>query len=301
MSIPRFLLRKIVDDSRSSALEKVDRPSPARIALASLLALGLVAAGTACGSRADAVGSSRGAVGSDGTTSCTAVFRWLQKDAYKSTAGRTSDAWPPHTTTVLEVHCPDANGNDQVTTAVQTNHGTAPDAVDANGTPILVEVKRSDPLPATEDTLTAFMDQYKACQCDPQTQFLSLDNVPDSVMTQVFSAVSDYVNTHLSCSGDVTTASLLAMIQQGDYDDAIAALSACTWDDGYSWSDGLQQATQAVVASLGTTIDGYHVCNNDAELQAGLWSAFVANGGAPVPSCDNTTSVCQGPAFYYSP
>ncbi len=256
----------------------------------------------ACGSRGDAVGSSRGAVGAgDDSTSCTAVFRWLQKDAYKSTAGRTSEAWPPHTTTVLEVHCPDANGNDQVTTAVQTNHGTAPDAVDANGTPILVEVKRSDPLPGTQGALMAFVDQYKACQCDPQTQFLSLDNVPDSTMTQIFSAVSDYVNQHLTCSGDVDTAGLLTMIQQGDYDDAIAVLPSCTWDDGYSWSDGLQQAAQAVVANLGTTIDGYHVCNNDAQLQAGLWSSFEQSGATPVAACDNTTAVCQGPAFYYNP
>jgi hypothetical protein len=298
---PPFSPRKILPDFHVSTSPEVDRRSPASRALVGLAVFGAVMASVACGSRGDTVGSSRGAVGAGDSTSCTAVFRWLQKDAYKSTAGRTSDAWPPHTTTVLEVHCPDANGNDQVTTAFQNNHGTAPDAVDANGTPILVEVKRSDPLPGTESALMAFMDQYKACQCDPQTQFLSLDNVPDSTMTQILSAVSDYVNQHLTCSGDVTTPGLLAMIQQGDYDDAIAALPSCTWDDGYSWSDGLQQAAQAVVANLGTTIDGYHVCNNDAELQAGLWSSFEQSGANPVPACDNTTAVCQGPAFYYTP
>ena len=75
--------------------------------------------------------------GLDGSTEggageiCTATFRWLQKDAYKSTPGRNSALWPPHTTTTLSVECGGADGG----YAFHDNHGTAPTATDDAGTP----------------------------------------------------------------------------------------------------------------------------------------------------------------------
>ena len=49
------------------------------------------------------VGSSIESATDDVTESgCEARFLWLQKDAYRSTAGRSFDFWPAHTTTQLE-------------------------------------------------------------------------------------------------------------------------------------------------------------------------------------------------------
>jgi hypothetical protein len=42
------------------------------------------------------------------------------------------------------------------------------------------------------------------------------------------------------------------------------------------------------------------VCNNDAELQAGLWETFRST--KKVVACDATASdVCRGPHWLYSP
>src|SRR5262245_29962560 len=61
----------------------------------------------ACGGSKDSPGEgSQNVSGKEGPAeTCTATFRWLQKDAYKNTGGRSTALWPPHTTTVLDVQC----------------------------------------------------------------------------------------------------------------------------------------------------------------------------------------------------
>jgi hypothetical protein len=234
------------------------------------------------------------------TESCYALFHWLQKDAYKNTGGRTDPAWPPHTTTVLEVHCVDGSGNDSIVgTAFRDNHGTDPGTVDANGRSMLDEVKVSDPAPGTRDQLLGLLSTYTQCECAPATQFLSMTSAEGAVEQQILSTVVGYIQANLQCSGAVSTSGLVGMIQNGDFDDAIAALPSCTWANGADWSDGLTQATQTVASSLGQTLASYHVCNNDAMLEAQLFSSFVSTGN--VVACDNTTPTCQGPAWFYNP
>jgi hypothetical protein len=232
--------------------------------------------------------------------SCYALFHWLQKDAYKNTGGRTDPAWPPHTTTVLEVHCVDDSGNDSIVgTAFRDNHGTDPGTVDANGRSMLDEVKVSDPAPGTRDQLMGLLSTYTQCECAPATQFLSMDSVQGPLEQQILSTVIGYVQANLECSGAVTTDQLVGMLQSGDFDDAIAALPSCTWANGADWSDGLTQAAQTVLASTQSQLSSYHVCNNDAMLEANLFSTYASTGS--VVACDNTTPTCQGPAWFYNP
>jgi hypothetical protein len=232
--------------------------------------------------------------------SCYGLFHWLQKDAYKSTGGRTDPAWPPHTTTVLEVHCVDADGNDViVASAFRDNHGTDPGTLDTNGNPMLTEVKVSDPAPGTRDELLALLAAYSQCECAPATQFLSMTDAEGPLEQQILAGVTSYVQANLVCSGATTTSSLVSMLESGDFDDAIAALPDCTWTTGADWQDGLDQAAESVFASLDSTLASYHVCNNDAMLEAQQWTVFATTGA--VQACDNTTPLCQGPAWYYAP
>ena len=233
--------------------------------------------------------------GSESSETCTATFRWLQKDAYKNTGGRTDAAWPPHTTTAVDVVCADADGNETFrTSAYRENHGTAPGAVDANGRQYLDEVKTAT-TSAPRATLQAFVASYKDCECAPETTFLSLDSVKGDTEKQILGEVENYVSAHLVCSGSVATSDVVSMIDSGDYAGALAASSSCSWEEGYGFADGFKQATSAVVSSL----SDYHVCNNDAKLQAGIWDTLVSNG--EVAACDNTGAACHGPAFFYNP
>jgi hypothetical protein len=41
------------------------------------------------------------------------------------------------------------------------------------------------------------------------------------------------------------------------------------------------------------------VCNNDAELQAKLFTGFATNG--QVVACDGAATSCHGPKWFYEP
>jgi hypothetical protein len=228
--------------------------------------------------------------------SCTATFRWLQKDAYKNTGGRTSSAWPPHTTTQLDVRCVDAKGNETFSTsAFRENHGSKPGQLDANGKPLLDEVRHTDAT-GTRDQVLALVDSYKGCECDPTTQFLSMDVAKEDVsMQKILAGFADYTSAHLGCSGGVTTQDVVGKLQSGDFEGALAGFQSCEWASGYGWLDGLTQSAKGVLPDL----SAYHVCNNDAKLEAALFAQFTTNGTAP--ACDSTSDVCKGPAFFYQP
>jgi hypothetical protein len=233
---------------------------------------------------------------------CQATFVWLQKDAYRSSAGRTLPGWPPHTTTVLEVTCPAADGSDEVVSRTEmVNHGTSIAARDPEGTPILVEVKRSAPVTGTRGQLLRLVDEYHRCECDPATTFLSLDEIKrnDGLLQQILAALSDYVTANLVCEGAVTTPDLVAAIQRQELETVLAALPDCRFVNGASWDEGLSDAAGVVVARLGDTLAGYHVCNNDAMLQAELFASYGRTG--VVAACDKASAVCHTPRWLYNP
>lgn len=223
---------------------------------------------------------------------CVATFRWLQKDAYKDVAGRTSELWPPHTTTTLEISCDGAI----VRSEFRENHGTKPGALDANGQVFLVEVAKKQ-LSGSRTDLEALADQYASCECG--NEFLSLNGLNDPKVQPLIGKLSEYMLANLTCSGATDTQGLIDLITSGDITGALAVLPNCAWASGADFEAGLDAALGAVVAASNETLGAYHVCNNDAMLQAGLFDAYAAN--KTVTACDPAAALCSGPAWLYTP
>ena len=254
------------------------------------LALGLMSLACREGTGAGGAGGTTAA----GSEACKATFRWLQKDAYKDTAGRTSDLWPPHTTTALDISC---NGT-SVSKTFMSNHGTEPDEVDKNGDVFLIEVKNAEAT-GTRDELMQLVGTYQACQCDPGTKFLSLDSISDALAKQLLDDVAKYIKLHLVCSVPGGTDALLLNLQNGKITQVITDLPKCTWGNGTGFEDGLNAAFQALVMQTQETLQNYHVCNNDALLQAGLFEEFATSH--QVGTCDDSAAICHGPMWFYKP
>jgi hypothetical protein len=264
------------------------------LSAASLSALIACARGASSEPSAEARGGRSSSPVDSDPNACTATFTWWQKDAYFNSPGRSYPLWPPHTATELQVNC----GGQIVNDVSQGNHGSTPGLTDDAGTPMLVDVMQQS-VTGSVDDMNALVAAYQGCQCDSTTQFLSLDHVPDQTMQQVLTTVLQYLNQNLYCPGSPSTSDVVSMIQNGDYEDAAAAMPQCAWADGTSFDAGLQQAATQVLGQLGQTLAGYHVCNNDAMLQSNLFATYAAGSG--VVACDSTTSVCAGPSFFYNP
>lgn len=239
-------------------------------------------------------GSSSGGSSSGGGGECTASFVWLQKDAYKETGGRSVEVWPPHTTTQLIVECPSGTR-----TPFQGNHGSEPGQLDPNGQPLLEEVHReSTSLTSAEaDQLIA---QYTDCVCEPGTTFLSMDSVDQALVPQLLEQFIEFVeDSGLRCGTDgVDTGSFVLALQEQRFESALLLAPTCNWAGGNAES-GLDEALQNVLASTTKTLADYHVCNNDAKLQAGLFRAFAS--ARTLTACDRSDVVCKGPAWFYDP
>jgi len=223
---------------------------------------------------------------------CTAEFVWLQKDAYKEEAGRTADFWPPHTTTVMTVTC----DGEQVTEAVMKNHGTSPDAVDAAGTPILVKVK-SESVQGDRAELVALASALESCECG--TEFLSLDALGGPAVDDMLAELTDYIGQNLACPGEGGTDALVQALMAGDFDTFLGNAPTCAWASGADWETGLNAAVQHLAEQSAQKLADYHVCNNDAMLQANLWQSFKSTGQAG--TCDAGSAVCAGPKWFYTP
>jgi hypothetical protein len=244
-------------------------------------------------------GVGTGGVGTGGTSGadagnelCTASFAWLQKDAYKDTAGRTSDLWPPHTTTTLDITC---NGQ-VVRSAFRENHGTKPDAVDANGDVFLVKVASKD-VSGQKQALEALADAYESCECS--TKFLSMDSLGDETIQLVVQEISTYIVAHLTCTGSVDANGVVTLLQNGDIQGVLAALPSCTWESGFDLANGFDTALQKIIADAQEALADYHVCNNDAELEATLFDDFGKTGQAT--ACNGDSTLCHGPKWFYKP
>ncbi len=226
-----------------------------------------------------------------GTQTCRATFTWWQKDAYLDAAGRGSDFWPPHTTTTLRVDCP-ADGT-TVTSAEMTNHGTAVSATDMSGSQIL-QAMRTETVDGPRDELMALATAYQDCECG--TTFLSLDALSDTAVMDLVNELGTYLNANVTCpKGLGGVSQLIADLSNGDIAAALTLAPMCTFNAG-SWEEGLNTALSAVIAATSDVLDDYHVCNNDALLQATLWDAYVQTGN--VGTCDAASTTCNGPAWY---
>lgn len=274
------------------------RTLPRLLALAPLLlatSLGLAA----CGSDDDPAPAS-GAEADDadvkGAKNCTATLHFLQKDAYKSTAGRTSAQWPPHTTTVLDIACGDPAT--VASSSVQANHGTKPTDVDATGAVILVETNKAT-VTGKRAELDALKAAFDACSCEGGTEFLSLDQVQDEAVQKVVAELVSYAGEVLVCTGDKPTADVVGLLEKGDLAGFLDALSGCTFREGESFEKGFDEALGKLLAASSTTLAAYHVCNNDAALQEQLFKSFQATG--KVTACVNTDVLCRGPRWFYTP
>src|SRR5262249_39259480 len=111
----------------------------------------------------------------------------------------------------------------------------------------------------------------------------------------ILTAFADYASKHLTCAGDTTVEDLVLMLQNEEFDRALAVIPTCTWAAGYDFKDGFTSAAAGILPDLSK----FHVCNNDAQLEATLFSQFAADGTAP--ACDATSDTCKGPAFFYNP
>lgn len=252
------------------------------------------AAGTDAGSSGDDTSTGSTSTTGDTAETCTATFRWLQKDAYAEVAGRSSPLWPPHTTTTYHVTCADG----VAATTFMANHGTEPGALDANGDELLVEVAVAH-VNGPRDELLALYDEYQLCECGSATEFLSMDALEDQAVQLVVGRILNYVGAYLDCGGAPPVEDVIQWLQDGDIESVLGALPGCTWEDGHDWATGFSDAGLALLDDVVTTLDGYHVCNNDAVLQTGLWEAYAATG--TVGSCDATGDVCKGPLWLYTP
>jgi hypothetical protein len=227
-------------------------------------------------------------------TTCEATFAILQKDAYKETAGRSSELWPPHTTNTLTVTC----DGEVVREAVAANHGTLPGAKDAAGVVILQEMKTIG-VEGTRGELSSLADAFEACSCDAETQFLSLDSLSETAVSDLVGELTEYLGANLVCSDGVTTEEVLGYLTNGQIEETIIGLTYCSWASGATFDDGLDEALEAVIAATADTLADYHVCNNDALLQVDLVTTFVDTG--KVTPCDPAVATCRGPVWFYNP
>ena len=210
----------------------------------------------------------------------------LQKDAYKETAGRTSDLWPPHTTTVLEW------GENH--RAVQVNHGTSPEERDANGDLFLVPVKVYR-FSGTESELQELEATYKlAVNDDADHKFFSLDDGQAAMVESLLNGLYDYIaddENGFICSNGVTKEQVLSMLSNKNFDTLLIAIPKCNWTQ-----TDYNRAFNYVLDDIFATMGEYHVCNDDAIMQVDLVKNFILNGNITMPEKSN-----DGPDMFYTP
>ena len=275
---------------------------PSRFTFARLTLVAAAFAGLSVACSAEVVGDGTEAASDEDAikgTNCEATFTWLQKDAYKETAGRTSKLWPPHTTTTLEASCTTkAAGKQSIGSAFQANYGTEPGAKDKNGDVMLVEVKR-ETVRGSKDAMQRLLTTYKTCGCNPK-QFLSMDKLKGEVGEKLLGDVVKTIeaNAGLTCTNTGGKEALVAALKAQEFEKAIAIVPQCSFEGG-DLAATLDKALGEVAKTSSTTLADYHVCNNDAVLQAELVASFDETG--KVVACDAAVDACRGPLWFYVP
>lgn len=259
-----------------------------------LLVTGLA---VACGTAEDVDDASQDAVVAGGmnakaTDPCTATLVFLQKDAYKPT-GRSNELWPPHTTTVLEVSCQTAKGEQHIA-PYKENYGTKPGAKDAQGNDMLSEAKM-DPevvtVKAPWSQMSKLVESYQGCGCDPKG-FLGLDtiDVEGKGLVESFAPL-------LSCPDSEDA--LLGALKQKKFGEAKAMLERCKIKDDLS-PESATRALGDIESQVKKLYSDHHLCNNNAELQADLFVRFRDHKDAK--ACDpHNRDLCYGPKLFFNP
>ncbi len=178
------------------------------------------------------------------------------------------------------------------------NHGTKPGTVDAHGEAFLKKMKELT-ITGTKKDLLALVNAYHECECAPGTDFISVDAMKSTVVQDIIVQAANYATDHLDCINPTDVSDIAHSMQTGQIDEALVLLAGCTWKDGASWDDGLNQAVMRIAKDTGQTLNNYHVCNNDAALQANLIAKFQQTG--VVSACDRASETCKGPKWFYSP
>ena len=220
----------------------------------------------------------------------TGTLTVLQKDAYSDVAGRSSDLWMPHTTTVFKW------SEDSV---VQLNHGTAPGELDANGEKFLVVVKTYT-FTGTKSHIEALQTAYEGATFDNGTtnKFLNLTDGTAALETSFISGIKEYMlddAAGIPEDGDISRADLVALFEAGKYNEFGEHLPTFSWDKT-KWTIVLETVLGNVLSATGENLSDYHVCNDDADLQVRLVKNFIATGKVEIPAKDN-----DGPMLYYTP
>lgn len=234
-----------------------------------------------------------GGIRARATDPCTATFVFLQKDAYKETGGRSSALWPPHTTTVLEVSCQTARGEQRIA-PYKENYGTAPGKKDAQGNDMLERVDMDPEIVTTEapwSKMKKLVASYQSCGCDP-AGFLGLDTIDTAGQ-----AILEKLLPILSCA-DPEEAILLAL-KDKRFDEAKAMAARCTLRQGATAED-VARAAATVEAEVKTTFAENHVCNNNALLQMDLFARF-RDGGDATACNPHDAALCYGPKLLFDP
>ncbi len=220
----------------------------------------------------------------------TGTLTVMQKDAYSDVAGRSSDLWLPHTTTVFKW------SKDSV---VQLNHGTAPNEVDANGDKFLVVVKTYT-FTGTKTELENLQTAYEGATFDNGTnsKFLNLSDGTAVLETSFISGIKDYISDGANGfpdNGDITRDSLITLFGSGMYKEFAEHVSSFSWTKS-NWTTAIETVLGDVLSATGENLSDYHVCNDDADLQVRLVKNFITTGKIEVPTKDN-----DGPMMYYTP
>jgi hypothetical protein len=154
-------------------------------------------------------------------------------------------------------------------------------------------------LEGTRAELSALADAFEACSCEAETTFLSLDSLSETAASDLVGELTQYLSANLVCSDGVTTEEVIGYLTNGQIEEAIIGLTYCSWASGATFEDGLDEALEAVIAATADTLADYHVCNNDAVLQAELVTTFVDTG--KVTACNPAVAACRGPLWFYNP
>jgi hypothetical protein len=269
-------------------------PSMIRRVLTTLLTASVV---VACGASAEDVGDGNDAITASGITAkasdpCVATLEFLQKDAYV-TRGRTSDLWPPHTTTVLDVTCQTAKGEQHIA-PFKENYGTKPGTKDKDGNDMLALAKMDPQVVTTHapwGEMKKLVASYQDCGCDPKG-FLGLDTI--DVEGQ---GLLESITPILSCPD--SNEDLLVALKEKRWDDAKAMVSRCHVKDDVSPAE-LAKTAADVEKQVKELYSEHHLCNNNAVMQADLFTRFRDHEDAT--ACDpHDKKFCYGPKVFFNP
>ena len=216
---------------------------------------------------------------------CSARFTWFQKDAFQDYPKRLLNLWPPHTSTQLQVGCDEAG--EDIGIGAQNNHGTGPDKV-VYGIQVLQEMRKIH-VRLGETHARELFAAYLECKCDGD--YFSMSKLSDKT-EELFKVLAQRTKSQLRCAGSNQN-QLLAGLKLGKFD--AATMMQCGIDTDHDWQPAFDDAMQ----HLKKPLDSYHVCNNDAKLQAKLIEGFIQTG--KVTACNGADAVCKAPMLFYQP